>query len=761
MTHHPKKRPSRTVIVAGGVLCVIVGLGVGLIIGFLVDPSDNKSQKPRPDMRSDFQQATSRSKIRETLRELTQKPHVAGTDADLETAENIKSRWLEHGVDKVFLVPYKVLLQYPPEDENQANRAQIIDKDGTTVFETALKSDHLGEEVLMQEGIPAPYSAYSATGDVTGDLVYVNFCTLDDLEHLRTALLPGVNLTGKIFISRIGGTGRSTKVKNAQEAGAAALLLYSDPADYSVDPTIGSAYPDGPFLPPSGVQRGSIIQGFGDPLTPGYPATEGAFRLEEDDANLPKIPVHPINYEDAANLLRRLTGPRPPSGWRGSLEGTDYEVGPGFKDEDVDRSVRVVVNSYSELRTAYNVIGFIHGEIEPDRYVIIGNHRDAWAMGAVDPTSGTATLLEITRILGGMKKNGWRPRRTMVFGSWGAEEFGLIGSIEWTEEYYHLLSSRAVAYLNLDIAVAGNWVFRPSASPHFSPIVIEAMKNILEPNPTQPGQTIYDSYLEKENYDPDTLTEQFIIRRIGTGSDYYGFLYGVGVPCISGYYYYDRERYPTSFYSLYHTQYETFRLMDEFIDPGFVYHEVIARLFGDMLLNIADSVILPVNVNNYADYILVYYMGMAMNESSYRAQILEKGIVLEYFEDAIVEFNNATMKFQNEVLTSVDLDDPLAVRAVNDRIMFLERAFLDRNGLPGQPLERHTIFATAKSQNVPYDTTFPGIADAMENVASNESIEAWREVEKQVSILTYIIHSAASILKDDASWTEPMLRRKP
>ncbi|XP_071818630.1 N-acetylated-alpha-linked acidic dipeptidase 2-like isoform X2 [Apostichopus japonicus] len=755
MTSNSKKgRHSYLMVVAGALLCMIVGLGVGLIIGFLVDPKDpGDNPTPRLDKRAEYREAVKASNIRENLRELTQKPHVAGTEADLETAQAIKSKWLENGIDEAYLVPYRVLLQYPPDDESAANRAQILDNGGNVVFETALKSDPLGEDILTQDGIPAPFCAYSASGDVTGELVYCNYCTLDDLEYLSNTLLPGVNLTGKIFISRFGGTGRSTKVVNAQSYGASALLIYSDPADYSVNASLGLPYPNGPFLPPTAVQRGSIFVGVGDPLTPGYPSTDGAFRLDESDAGLPTIPVHPINYGDAANLLRRLTGPRPPLDWQGNLEGVNYEVGPGFKGVDSGRQVRVVVNSYSEQRLAYNVIGFIHGEIEPDRYVIIGNHRDAWGLGAVDPTSGTACLLEITRVIGDMKKNGWRPRRSIVFGSWGAEEYGLIGSVEWTEEYYHLLGSRSVAYLNLDIAVAGNYIFRPSASPHISPVMIEAMKNVLDPAPSYEGQSIYDSFLNKSDYNKDNLDESFIIPRIGAGSDYYGFVYGVGVSCLSGYFFYDADTYPTSFYSLYHTQYETFRLMEEFIDPGFVSHRAVSQIFGDMLLNLADSQVIPANVIHYSNYLFLYYS--RLNVTSYRDKLVDHGLSMTYLERALLEFMRTTDTFQREIVPSVDKNDPLAVRAINDRIMLLERAFLDRNGLPGQPTERHTIFAYPKNQKAPYNT-FPGLVDAIENIDENDPDADWSEVEKQLSILSYIIHSASSTLKREGAWTEVM-----
>ncbi|XP_063954950.1 N-acetylated-alpha-linked acidic dipeptidase 2-like [Lytechinus pictus] len=335
------------------------------------------------------------------------------------------------------------------------SRVKIINPiNGSVMFTSSLREDSFDEEELEQEGIPPPFNAYSATGDVTGDLVYVNYGRLEDYEYLQN-LTTNINFKGKILIAKYGMTGRNTKVVNAEKFGAAGLILFSDPRDlptYGL-PHNGIPYPRGSFLPKTAAQRGSILKDIGDPLTPGYPAKDFAYRLELNDTSIPKIPVHPIGFEDAEKLLRALTGPQPGEGWNRDPR-TIFEVGPGFKDPYRGMKVRLAVNSISAHHYTYNTVCFIRGDIEPDRYVIVGNHRDAWALGAVDPTSGTATLMEVSRAFGKLKQE-------------------------------------------------GNYVLWTSASPHLRPVVYAAAKKI--PDPDNNERSLYDTMVERK---PDDLEPQ-------------------------------------------------------------------------------------------------------------------------------------------------------------------------------------------------------------------------------------------------------------
>ncbi|XP_072037034.1 N-acetylated-alpha-linked acidic dipeptidase 2-like [Amphiura filiformis] len=629
-----------------------LGIGIGIGIGFAasnppIDDDDVANETDiigyqatqyqyRDDISDLIQRQISARNIRNNLRRLTNEPHVAGTPADLEGAKSLRDTWVLQGLDTVNIKAYKVLLSYPSTEKGKENKVQIVNpQSGTVHFTSAIGEDTFGERELEQKGILPPYNAYSAAGDVQGDMVYVNYGSLSDLQYLTTFMSPPINLTGKIFIARHGAISRSRKVLNAEQYGAAALVLYMDPAEHHIKGRApDKAYPGGPWLPPTAAQRGSIHPDAGDPLTPHYPATEHAFRLDENQTRLPRILVHPLSYSDASFIL-----------------------GKG----------RVVVYSKKELRWTYNVIGFIRGDVEPDRYVLVGNHRDAWGLGAVDPTSGTASLIEITRVFGKLKMGGWRPRRTLVFCSWGAEEFGLIGSVEWTEEYYHILSQRAVAYLNLDIAVAGNHVLSAGASPHLIPVIYEATQKVPDPQPEGHRRTIYDTMKERRR--DSIYPEPWIPPLRQSGSDFYGFLQGVGVPCINVYYDTEGE---DKLYSLYHTAYETFRLVEEYIDPDFRYHQAIARVVAEMLFSLGDKQLLPFDLTRYTKDIVMIHVVLSPQSSPH-----------------------------------------------------------NRN----------------------YPRTFPGLVDVMVSALNKPtSDEAWRNVAKHVSVLTYVIQSATDTLKDVTSW---------
>uniref|UniRef100_A0A8C5WWD8 Folate hydrolase 1 n=1 Tax=Laticauda laticaudata TaxID=8630 RepID=A0A8C5WWD8_LATLA len=381
----------------------------------------------------------------------TQQPHLAGTEENLHLAEQIQANWKAFGLDSVQLTPYEVLLSYP--NETSPNYISFIDERGQEIFNTSL-SEPVPAGYDTVEDIVPPYSAFSARGEPEGDLVYVNYGRIEDFHRLEREM--GINCSGKIVIVRYGKIFRGNKVKNAYLAGAKGLILYSDPAD-SCAPGV-QPYPDGWNLPGGGAQRGNVLllDGAGDPLTPGYPAKEYAYRLKEAQsaANL-NIPVHPIGYHDAEKLLKEMGGaPAPDDSWKGQLS-VPYNVGPGFTGTSSKRKIRMHIYSFKQVRRIYNVIGILRGETEPDRYVILGGHRDSWVFGGIDPQSGAAVVHEVVRIFGKLKQEGWRPRRTVIFASWDAEEFGLMGSTEWAEENVKILQERAVAYINADSSIEG------------------------------------------------------------------------------------------------------------------------------------------------------------------------------------------------------------------------------------------------------------------------------------------------------------------
>ncbi|XP_063954933.1 N-acetylated-alpha-linked acidic dipeptidase 2-like [Lytechinus pictus] len=762
-------RYKRSVTLAVGIAILCVGIGIGVLVGHFSAPShaaggggvigdgggggrgservkfsySNFEAREADETITDrLMKEMSAERIRDNLRHYASKPHVAGTPADLEGAQDIMKTWLDQGLDSARLVPYKVYLQHPPSPDHElANKVQIINPiNGSVMFTSSLREDSFDEEELEQEGIPPPFNAYSATGDVTGDLVYINYGRLEDYEYLQN-LTTNINFKGKILIAKYGMTGRNTKVVNAEKFGAAGLILFSDPRDlptYGL-PHNGIPYPRGSFLPKTAAQRGSILKDIGDPLTPGYPAKDFAYRLELNDTSIPKIPVHPIGFEDAEKLLSALTGPQPGDGWNKDPR-TIFEVGPGFKEPYIGMKVRLVVNSISAHHYTYNTVGFIRGDIEPDRYVIVGNHRDAWALGAVDPTSGTATLMEVSRAFGKLKQEGWRPRRTIIFCSFAAEEYGLIGSIEWTEEFNHLLADRTIAYLNLDIAVAGNYVLWTSASPHLRPVVYAAAKKI--PDPDNNERSLYDTMVERK---PDDLEpHRPHVRRTAGASDHRGFIMRLGVPFIMIFY----GTINGSFYSLYHTSYETIRLVEEYIDPDYSHHLATTRVFAEMTRILADSLVLPFDVHRYSVELLSMWIDLNFSEAS--VDLLDHGISLERLKEAVYDFMGNCTEFQERV-SNVNKSSPSAVRQINDQMMQLEKAFIKE--LPDNRLDRHVLFSPRFTEYDARVGPFPGIADALHKILQDSNQETrWKVVSRQVAILTHAIEAATAVLKDVTSW---------
>ncbi|XP_043927758.1 glutamate carboxypeptidase 2-like [Protopterus annectens] len=336
--------------------------------------------------------------IRNFLRNFTKLPHLSGTEQNLRLARQMQAQWKEFGLDSAELVHYDVLLSYP--NTSNPNYISIIDGDGTEIFNTTL-SEPIPEGYENVEDIVPPYNAFSAQGEPEGELVYVNYARIEDFIKLKRDLK--VNCTGKIAIARYGKIFRGNKVKNAMDAGAIGLILFSDPADYCA-PGV-DVYPKGWNLPGGGAQRGNVLNlnGAGDPLTPGYPAKEYTYRCAADKgAGLPKIPVHPIGYDDAVQLLRNIGGLESSSDWKGSLN-VSYNIGPGFKDNSTDK-VRMHIYTNNNVTRIYNVIGKIRGAVEPDRYIILGGHRDSWVFGGIDPTSGAAVLHEVARSAGTLVK---------------------------------------------------------------------------------------------------------------------------------------------------------------------------------------------------------------------------------------------------------------------------------------------------------------------------------------------------------------------
>uniref|UniRef100_A0A8C4UFP6 Glutamate carboxypeptidase 2 n=1 Tax=Falco tinnunculus TaxID=100819 RepID=A0A8C4UFP6_FALTI len=716
---------------------------LGFLIGWFAKPAEKTTSSPHEDMKAAFMAEMKAENIKQFLYNFTRLPHLAGSKENLHLAQQVQAEWKEFGLDSVQLVHYDVLLSYP--DDTKPNYISVIDEHGSEIFNTSLSEPPPPGYEAVRDVVP-PYSAYSAQGTPEGELVYVNYGRTEDFFKLEREM--GINCTGKIVIARYGKIFRGNKVKNAELAGAKGLILFSDPADYCAPGT--DPYPNGWNLPGGGAQRGNVLNlnGAGDPLTPGYPAKEYAFRYKVNEGvGIPKIPVHPIGYHDAEVLLRAMGGPAAPdSSWKGSLN-VSYNIGPGFADNPSTRKVRMHVHTNNKITRIYNVIGILRGAIEPDRYIILGGHRDSWVFGGIDPTTGVAVLQEVVRSFGKMKMEGWRPKRTIVFASWDAEEFGLLGSTEWAEENARILQERAVAYINTDSSIEGNYTLRVDCTPLLYKLVYNLTKEILSSDEGYENKSLYESWLEK---DPSTENNSYPrINKLGSGSDFEAYFQRLGIAAGRVRYTKNRKADKFSNYPVYHTVYETFELVEKFYDPTFKKQLTIAQLRGKLVYELADSQVIPFDCRDYGEALKEYSNRIYKLAKKHEEQLKSYKVSFDPLFSAVVNFSKAAAEFHRR-LEQVDKNDPVAVRIMNDQLMFLERAFIDPLGLPGRKFYRHIIFAPS-SHNKYAGESFPGIYDAMFDIESKaDQREAWEDVKRQISIAAFTVQAAAGTLKEVA-----------
>ncbi|XP_023064970.2 N-acetylated-alpha-linked acidic dipeptidase 2 isoform X2 [Piliocolobus tephrosceles] len=683
---------------------------VGFMVGWFIKPlkESTTSVGYHQSIRWELVSEMKAENIKSFLRSFTKLPHLAGTEQNFLLAKEIQTQWKKFGLDSAKLVHYDVLLSYP--NETNANYISIVDEHETEIFKTSyFEPTPDGYENVTN--IVPPYNAFSAQGMPEGDLVYVNYARTEDFFKLEREM--GINCTGKIVIARYGKIFRGNKVKNAMLAGAIGIILYSDPADYFA-PEV-QPYPKGWNLPGTAAQRGNVLNlnGAGDPLTPGYPAKEYTFRLDvEEGVGIPKIPVHPIGYNDAEILLRK---------------------------------VRMHVHNINKITRIYNVIGTIRGSVEPDRYVILGGHRDSWVFGAIDPTSGVAVLQEIARSFGKLMSKGWRPRRTIIFASWDAEEFGLLGSTEWAEENVKILQERSIAYINSDSSIEGNYTLRVDCTPLLYQLVYKLTKEIPSPDDGFESKSLYESWLEK---DPSPENKNLPrINKLGSGSDFEAYFQRLGIASGRARYTKNKKTDKYSSYPVYHTIYETFELVEKFYDSTFKKQCCVAQLRGALVYELVDSKIIPFNIQDYAEALKNYAASIYNLSKKHDQQLRDYGVSFDSLFSAVKNFSEAASGFHKRLI-QVDLNNPIAVRMMNDQLMLLERAFIDPLGLPGKPFYRHIIFAPS-SHNKYAGESFPGIYDAIFDIENKaDSRLAWKEVKKHISIAAFTIQAAAGTLKE-------------
>ena len=614
-----------------------------------------------------FRAVPAPNSAREHLRRLTLEPHVAGTKEDYDTAVYVRDQLRSYGL-AAELKEYEVWLNYP-------NAPSVLELITTRRQQLNTREAVVpGDPTSSNPKITPLFNGYSASGDVTASVVYANYGLPPDYEDLKKA---GVDVKGKIVIVRYGNSFRGVKAKVAQDNGAIGCIIYSDPADDGY--MQGDVYPKGPWRPVASGQRGSVQYLFeypGDPLTPGRPAIGGVPRLKPEEAtDLTRIPVQPIAYDVAKTIISSLKGPVRPRGFQGGLPFA-YHVG-GTNDA----KVRLKTDMDYKLRKIWDVVARIEGT-DANRWVVLGNHRDAWVFGAVDPNSGTSAMLEVGRGFGELLKSGWKPRRTIVLCSWDAEEYGLIGSTEWAEELADELTQKAVAYLNLDAAVSGAH-FGASSVPSLWKLLRAVTRDVKDP---KTGKTVYQQWQDRthelRSEEERATGGEARIAPLGSGSDYTPFLQHLGIASTD-----------MSFggdYGVYHSAYDSFYWMDHFGDPGFVYHVAAAQIWGTLAMRLADADGLPFDYTDYASEIREFFKE-AVKLAGYRN--LASSFDQKAMNAAIDDFAKEAERIEKSRQDAIRSSDAARLARINDALMNAERQFLDTRGLRGRAWYKHEIYA--------------------------------------------------------------------
>ncbi len=688
------------------------------------------------------------------MKKLSARPHHLGSPFGKETAEFIRDQFRSWGYDAE-VETFHVLFPTP--------RIRLLEMTTPRKYKARLKEKVVKEDThsgYVKEQLP-PYNCWSADGDVTAELVYVNYGLPEDYEELARM---GIDVRGKIVIARYGNSWRGIKPKVAQEHGAIGCILYSDPKEDGYFQ--GDVYPEGPYKNESGAQRGAVIDlpvAPGDPLTPGYGATADAERIERQTSiALLKIPVLPISYGDALPLLAAMKGPVAPPSWRGALPLT-YHVGPG------PARVHLQLAFNWDIVPCYNVIARLKGAVYPDEWVIRGNHHDAWVYGASDPISGLAALMEEARAVSELVKGGWKPKRTIIYCAWDGEEPGLIGSTEWVEMHADALRKHAVAYINTDGNSRG---FLYAGGSHtLETFMSEVARDVTDP---QTGVSVLERALSRDAVNArHTDARKEVLHRkklklgaLGSGSDYSPFIQHVGIPSLNLAYGGEGSG------GEYHSMYDSYDHYRRFKDPEFAYGVTLTKTAGRATLRLADAGRLPF------DFKALYqtaetYLEEVMNllddireETKIENQMIEdhrfayaadpvKNTVLPEAKPPVpyLDFSplrNALARLAATVQTlspSETTGAPTDIEAVNALFYRAEQQLLVDTGLPRRPWYRHTLYAPGYYTGYGVKT-LPGIREAIEQ-------RNWQEAREQISVVEQALVRYTDTLEEAAKYMKP------
>ncbi|KAM7195752.1 hypothetical protein V8F20_007322 [Naviculisporaceae sp. PSN 640] len=710
-------------LLVGRVLALLLVLGFIYLL-FMSDMFTSMARRMNSKMfdpeavRVHVQSTINTTKIRENLLHYTKYAHIAGTEGDYFLAQDTAKQFRIYGLEDVEIDEYKVYLNYPKPD---GRAVQLIDKDGKVTWSAKLEEDRMPGDPAST--LTAAFHGHSKSGDVRGPIIYANYGSREDFQKLREM---GIGTKGAIALVRYYGTqtDRALKVKAAEMAGFAGCLIYSDPID---DGFIkGPTAPKGPWMPADGVQRGSVsLMSWvvGDVLTPGWGAKDGVQRVKVNESKgLVKIPSLPLSSRDAEKLLKAMKGhgQKVPKEWTGGVAGIS-EWWTGNLSSPIVRLKNE--QDENEKQSIWNVYGRINGIEQQEKKVIIGNHRDSWTLGASDPHSGTAIMLEVIRVFGDLVRRGWRPLRTIEFMSWDAEEYNLIGSTEYVEQNDDLLKKNGLAYINLDTAVTGD-EFHAAGSPVFKQLLLAVLNRVGDP---------FHNTTLRDRFDQRT---HGMLDSLGAGSDYVAFQDIVGTSSLD--LFFEGKGSP------YHSSYDTFEWMEEVGDPGFVYHNLLTQVVALLVLELADRPIVPFDISGYADAMPRFIKNLTVWAGNQGVDL--KKVSFKPLEEAASEvavaarrFHRWENKWENSIIASSGYE-PVALGNTrcdyNTRMGMFESDLLDPMGIPNRTQFKHVIFGPQLWSG--YDETFfPAIRDliaAGELEKANETVHKVADIIKEAAV---------------------------
>lgn len=650
------------------------------------------------------------------LRYFTAEPHVASSPRNDVLARYVQEKWKEFGLEDVALATYDVLLSFP--------KSVIVELVAPQSLRLKIEEKGYPEDPdTMNPDVGIPHNAYSRSGNITAPLVYANGGNPEDYDLLEKR---GIDVKGKIALVRYSSpySYRGFKALTAEKKGLAGLLIYSDPKEDGE--ARGPVFPDGPWGPLSHIQRGGIPYDFiypGDPLTPEWASKPGARRLSpEEAATLPKVISVPLSAENARPLLESLDGETAPPAWQGALPII-------YRLSGSQTLVRMNIEMEEPTRTITNVIGSLIGTDHPDELVVVGNHRDAWVYGGHDPSSGTACLMELARALGEAKRAGFRPRRTVILGSWDAEEFTLTGSTEWGEDNKDRLRKNLAAYLNVDSSASGE-NFSVQGVPSLIPLIHEALKEVEDPIGKKPVYEIWKAGIISE----DGKKEEGRVEPIGSGSDHAVFLQHIGAPAL--------DMSFSGDYGVYHSVYDNYYWMTHFGDPGMKYTATLAKIWAHMIIDLACRPVLPLDFETYARELRTYVSDWAAKHDPGKRKAGELLARLEKMEKAASRVR--PFLFDLEKTRNIDQDD---LKRINELLISLERDFTDPQGIPRRPWYKHLVFGARYTYAV---LLLPALTEASEAGDEGAVDAAVKHLENSISVATSKLEQIAALAGKNA-----------